>query len=117
MVDAILIPLGVLGWVLAAAMLGLWLGERGRRAAAERMLTWGSPEGNGRRRAVARAPAQEAEDRFLAKADALTKDTVARGIEEVRAHFREIGQPFDEKQWRRDIEAMVAGNDVPGDGE
>jgi hypothetical protein len=103
----------MLGLPLAAAgfLLGLYLGERGRRRAAERWAVTGSPD-DAAPAATSRVPAREAEDRFLEATEAARKDAVERGVVQLMEEARVAGMTVDEKQIRRDVETMMAGEDV-----
>ena len=102
----------MVGWILAALVLGLWLGERGRRRAAERYAVTGSPD-DATPAAVSRAPAQEAEDRFRAAGLAVSQETVDRFFEDAVAQLKAEKIPFDPDQLRREIESqLMHGEDV-----
>lgn len=101
----------MLGYVLAALMVGLWWGERGRRQAAERWVVSGSPE-EGASGAVSRLPSQEAEDRYIGAMRAAEKETAQRMFVDWRDELRSQGLPVDEKKLRQDVETVLAGEDV-----
>lgn len=100
----------VLGYVLAALMLGLWWGERGRRQAAERYAVTGSPE-EGARTAVTRVP-PDPEQRFSASVQEYTNEAVERGVEHLMEQAREQGLHIDRQALRKDVETMLSGQDV-----
>jgi hypothetical protein len=95
----------------AGLLLGLYLGERGRRRAAERWAVTGSPD-DAAPAATSRVPTREAEDRFLEATDAAKKEAVDRGVVQLMEEARVAGITVDEKQIRRDVEAMMSGEDV-----
>lgn len=97
---------------IAALMVGLWLGERGRRMAAERHLTSGSPEGG--MAAESTAPSKEAEDRFMEAGQAVSKETVERATKDLIAEAKALGIRVDPKQIKRDVETMMLGENVDG---
>lgn len=105
--------LELLGWVGAALCLGLYLGERGRRLSAERYLVTGSPDTRAPK-AVSRLPSQEMEDRFRAETDEAYQAAVERGVNALMEEARAKGMVVDAKQIRRDVETMLAGEDVLG---
>ena len=107
--------LGTLGWCAASAMLGLWLGERGRRLAAERLVTFGSPLAPKRAPAVSQPPAPTAEDRLLAESHAVSEETKDRMFQDFRKYAIDVlGITPDEEQLRKDIELLLSGQDVLG---
>ena len=108
------ILLAVFSLVAGAFAMGLYFGERGRRKAAERWIVRGSP--GEASPAMSYAPSEEAEDRFEAAGTAYTKEMVQRGVEQLKAEAEAEGLEIDEKQLRRDVETMLSGQDVMGDG-
>jgi negative regulator of sigma E activity len=98
--------------VVAALMVGLWLGERGRRKAAEAYLVHGSPT-EGPAEPVSRVPVQ-AEDRYAqSRLVPVSKETVERFLADAEAQLRAEGIPYDPKQLRHDIEHhLMFGEDV-----
>lgn len=106
----------LVAWALMAAAvglaLGLWWGERGRRAAAERTATYGTPEAPRRRRAVSRAPAQEAEDRFFAETAEYKEAAIDQLAEDIMATARAQGISKDKTSARDEAERMLHGVDV-----
>lgn len=103
--------LAAVGWVVAAFTVGLWLGERGRRIAAENWTTTGSPDAP---RAESFAPSKEAEDRFQEAGAAYTEEMVENGVKELMAQAKAEGVRVDEDQIRKDVKAMLSGEDVGG---
>ena len=100
------------GWVLGAFAAGLYIGERGRRMAAERMLKFGTPD-EAPGGPVSRAPSQEAEDRFFEEAAAVSEETVERLTEHLRQEARRAGiEGMSDAQLERDARAMLAGMHV-----
>lgn len=121
MKQTVTIPLtwlaGLVAWsvamkVLASLMIGLWLGERGKRRNAERWATTGHPDGQAR--AESYVPNAEAEDRFIKAGHEAEKQVVDRMMadESLVGPLRKAG--MSNKQIRRDLANMVAGNDVDG---
>ena len=110
-----MIPLlAALGWIVGAFATGLYLGERGRRQAAERMLTFGSPEASPGA-PTSLAPSKEAEDRFLEEAALYSEETV----EKLKDHLREEAtrqgiEGISDRQLEADARAMLAGMSVEG---
>jgi len=101
------------GWILAALMVGLWLGERGRRRAAERLLTFGNPEDGSLKKPVSRAPSGEAEDRFLASATEVSKETVERAVVYLKSEAKRQGiEGMSDAQFERDARSLLAGQNV-----
>lgn len=104
--------LAVLGWIVAALMVGLYLGERGRRRAAERWAVTGLPDTGSPPPAVSRVPSEEAEDRFRREAQAFTEEAVERGVAQLLEDAKAAGMTVDQKKLRADVERMLAGEDV-----
>jgi histone H3/H4 len=100
------------GWIVAALLVGLWLGERGRRRSAERLLVTGLPDVETPPPAVSRVPSEEAEDRFQREAQAYTDEAVERGTAQLVEDAKAAGITVDRKQIRRDVEKMLSGEDV-----
>lgn len=103
--------LAALGWIVGAFATGLYLGERGRRQAAERFLTFGGPDaGHG---PTSRAPSQEAENRFLEDVAAVSEETVERLVEHLREEATLQGiEGVSDAQLERDARAMLAGMNI-----
>lgn len=112
MVDVTLVALAVGGWIVAALMVGLYLGERGRRRAAERWAVTGLPDTGTPPPAVSRVPSAEAEDRFQREAQAYTEEAVERGVQQLLDDAKAAGITVDQKELRRDVERMLSGQDV-----
>ena len=102
-------------------MVGLWLGERGRRQAAERVLVTGSPTEIAAKRlpdqddAAARAMTA---GRVMASAQ-LSEDTIKRGVAHLQREAEAVGQSLSAEEARKQVLAMVAGAvdeepDLPG---
>lgn len=104
---------GVLGWIVAALLIGLWWGERGRRRASERYLISGSPDTSAPK-AVSMAPAAEAEDRFLRASQEAEEATVKRVADGIMEEAKAQGIHIDAKKAKADARSMVAGEDVLG---
>lgn len=102
----------MLGYVLAALMVGLWWGERGRRRTVERWLESGTLDEHAPK-AVSRVPAQEMEDRLKATSDEAYHEAVDRGVEQMLADAHAQGYDVDADQIRKDVETMLSGQDVP----
>lgn len=105
----LLVVAAVVGWTAGILFFGLWLGERGRRLAAERWVATGSPD-----QPVAEAlPApKEAEDRLFEAGQAFEKETVERGIEAMLADAKARGVRMTEAEARHDVLTMLGGEDV-----
>lgn len=98
----------------AGVFFGLWWGERGRRIAAERLASTGSPsaplarrlpdevDGEGRALSVGRAAA---EAQFSAS-------TIQKGIEQLQREADAAGLTLSPEDARRQVLAMLAGNEV-----
>ncbi len=96
------------GYVLAALMVGLWWGERGRRLAAERLLVHGSPIESAGTPTSGRVP-RDAEDRL----EKFSEDTVERAVSFLRAEAERQGiEGVTDEQLRADALEMLAGRDV-----
>jgi hypothetical protein len=102
--------LAFVGWIVAALMGGLWWGERGRCRAAERWAIIGTPDGAPK--AVSMVPALEAEDRLHASNQEYSEETVKRGVEELMEAAKEQGFPMSEETARREVTALLVGEDV-----
>jgi hypothetical protein len=99
-----LVSIGVSGLVL-----GLYLGELGRRRMLERWVASGSPTPPPR--AVVRDQV-EAEDRLLDYEREVSKATIDRTYEHWAAELRARQIPFDPKQLREEAKLMAAGINV-----
>jgi hypothetical protein len=102
---------GLVGWVVGAMFFGLWLGERGRRMAAERRETHGTPL----EPQAARLPDQadsESLARTVGRAEAnarFSEDTVLRGMAQLKAEAESIGQTLSDVAARAQALAMLHG--------
>jgi hypothetical protein len=104
--------LGAAGWILGALCIGLWLGERGRRIAAERLATTGNPLGH----TAARLPDEvDGEGRVasMGKAAAearLSEATIRKGVEQLQREADAAGlAPLSDKDARQQVIAMLYG--------
>lgn len=103
-----------LGYVLAGLAIGLWMGERGRRAAAERTLTYGSPEPKSARPPTSAVPTREAEQRAFDAAhrfseqarDGLARFILARAREEAAAGQSEA-EGYTEARARQEADELI----------
>lgn len=102
---------GLIGWIVGAAFLGLWLGERGRRMAAERRETHGTalaPQ-------AARLPDQpdsESIARVVGRAEAnrrFSEETIRRGMDQLKAEAESLGVPLSDADAREQALAMLNG--------
>lgn len=103
-----------LGWAAVGLSIGLWVGERGRRQAAERLLTFGSPEGHTGAPTSERVN-PEAEDRLIAEVQRFSEDTVERATRGLMEQAKMAGyEGYTEAQAKRDALDMLHGIDVEG---
>lgn len=100
------------GYVAAALMLGLLLGERGRRRAVERLVLTGTTEVIEEPKPVSMAPAKEAEDRFREAAHEVSEATITRAVQDLRALAKFKGEAISDEQLEHDVRMMFAQQDV-----
>jgi hypothetical protein len=100
------------GWILAALMVGLWLGERGRRAAAERLVVYGSPDAGAGTQPVSRAPSKEAEDRLRDVEFEFSEETVSRAMADLKVAADAQGLTVSEDQLRNEALRLLGGQSV-----
>lgn len=110
MLEAYLLPLvAAFSLSLTGLAIGLYLGERGRRLAAERVALHGNPTGTPAR---VLTPAIEPEER-IAKAGSPSRDwqvsreTVQRGIAALQAAAKQAGRPMSAAEAERQALAML----------
>lgn len=107
-----LLGIGTAGWVFGAFAIGLWWGECGRRRAAERMVTFGTPREDDTQ-AISRRPAKEAEDRIAAVGSEITEEMVDRVVEDLKKQANAQGiEGVTDEQFREDARLLLAGQDV-----
>lgn len=87
------------------------MGERGRREAAERLATTGSPSGP---LAARIADAPDAEERVLSAGKAIaekrfTEATIQKGIEQLQQEAALVGRPLSAHDAREQAIAMLYG--------
>lgn len=109
-------PVAVAGLVLAALMVGLWWGERGRRIAAERLAVYGTPQAPLKATSTVptktHRPTQETQDRLEAASTEFSEQAVKSGMEDLRADYLTRGLSVDEERLRREAIQMLSGQDV-----
>jgi hypothetical protein len=111
-----IIALTLAAVALAGLMTGLWLGERGRRRAAESYLVYGTTNTLGK--AVTRLP-ETAEDRYQhsislhAQNQRVSQETIERFYTDAKRELDAQGIPYDPEKLRADIaNHLVYGEDV-----
>lgn len=100
-----------LGWVAAALCYGLWIGERGRRAAAERLAVTGNPNGPTARRLP---DAPDTEERVLRQGQLaadrrFSEATIEKGIEQIMRESEAEGRVISKGDARQQVLAMLYG--------
>lgn len=109
----VLVLVGYLGWILAALMLGLWWGEKGRRHAAERLITFGTPDEGALAKPVSRRPAREAEDRFAEEMAQVSPEVLEKAVTYLKTEAARQGiEGITEEQFQRDALQMLRGESV-----
>jgi hypothetical protein len=104
--------LGAFGWIVAGLAIGLFVGERGRRQAAERLAITGSPSAP---LAARLADMPDAEQRVLAAgrmaADRrFSESTIQKGVEQLQQEAAALGRPLGPKEAREQVIAMLYGS-------
>ena len=108
----IIIVILSLGYVLAALMVGLWLGERGRRQATERFLVYGTPEDR-RAPVVSRRPAKEAEDRIAEAGKEFSEEVIEAAVKDLKQQAKaQKLEGITDEQFRQDAIMLLSGQDV-----
>lgn len=103
---------GMLGWILAALVFGLWLGERGRRRVVERLLQFGTPDEPGGK-VVSRRPAREAEDRIAEVRQEFSEEQVEKVTADLKRQAKEQGlEGISDEQFEEDARMLLSGRDV-----
>ncbi len=102
---------GLVGWIVGAMFVGLWLGERGRRMAAERRETHGTPlEPTARR--LPDEPDSETFARTVGRTEAnarFSEETIRRGMAQLKAEAEATGLPLSDADARTQALAMLHG--------
>lgn len=98
----------------AGLAIGLYLGERGRREAAERLATTGTPSAP---LATRIADAPDAEQRVLSAgrlaADRrFSEDTITKGVEQLQREAQALGRPLSAHEAREQVVAMLYGTEA-----
>lgn len=101
----------ILGLMAAALFFGLWLGERGRRQAAERMITYGSPE-ELKHRPVTSGPVADAESRYAAASKEFTEEAIEKATAQIEDAYRIRGVIVSHERARAEAASMLSGADV-----
>lgn len=100
------------GWSAAALMLGLWLGERARRRATERLVQFGIFDGPQAARLPDRPDAEQRAMTVGRHAEAnrrFSEETIRRGSEALLAEARAEGRSLSAKDARDQAIAMLYG--------
>lgn len=90
--------------VLAALMVGLWQGERGRRIAAENRLAFGVPDWVNARRVTSEPTGEEIATRA---GKPFTEESVKRGVEQYLKECKDAGIEMTPQEAKLHVEEML----------
>jgi hypothetical protein len=96
---------------VGAGALGLWVGERGRRIAAEKREVYGTPIATPTKGRTL-PPATDPEHRAMTAG--FSEETIERGIASIMAEARRQGRPMDPLEARNVVEAMLYSGQASG---
>lgn len=101
------------GWIVAALLYGLWLGERRTRIAIHNMQTYGTATPL---KASVLMPGLEPPGPKLvpsedAEAAQWSQETIEKGVTDLRAQYALEGIPISEKEAREQVEIMLNSQD------
>lgn len=101
------------GWITAALLYGLWLGERRTRILMHNMRTFGTPAPG--KASVFMPGLEPAGPKLVASEDAeamqWSEETVEKGVRELQAMYEQEGVPITEKEAREQVELMLNSSD------